>query len=459
MEKGKLQKAEAIFRRVLKEIKPSEVEIRENTANVNAIMHKLGKIVGKDVELRVAGSIARGTNLKGIADIDIFMLFPKGTKKEFLVKQGIADAKKLCNTTHNKYEIKYAEHPYVRMFITEMGLKVDLVPALKIDSIEEMGTTVDRTPLHTEFIMAHLNSRQKDDVRLLKFLLKAHNIYGAEVKIGGFPGYLCELLIYQYGSLVNLLEAASKFRKPVILDPISRTSLIEDKLVKKFNSEFIVIDPVDRNRNVAAGASPETLGRFVLVARQFVQNPDISAFKGLAFSAPKTHKELQDFIKQTGLDFFLIAAKVPPKSEDIVWPQLRKVSELASEHLSRSGFSTYAAIPWVDNDTGLILIIAPHYRLGSRLLKGPSAFIGDASTNFIKSHPSAFGVTMSGDNLYILERSGYPEIKDILEDMIKGRMPGKRKDVSLRSAKLWINDIPAKYSESAYFELKKKFSI
>ncbi len=459
MDRGKLKKAEIILERVLKEIKPSDIEIRENTANVNVIMHKLGKIAGKDVELRVAGSIARGTNLKGTADVDIFMLFPKGTKKEVLVKKGIADGRKLCNATHNRYEIKYAEHAYVRMFIDDLGLKVDLVPALKIDSIEEMGTTVDRTPMHTEFILSHLNSRQKDDVRLLKFLLKAHNIYGAEVKVGGFPGYLCELLIYQFGSFINLLEAASTFKKPVILDPISRTALIEEKLVKKFNSQFIVIDPVDRDRNVAAGASIESLGRFMLIARQFVMGPDISIFKGLAFSSKETHKALAAFIRRSGLDFFLLAARVPYKSEDVVWPQLRKLSGMISEQIARDGFETYAAIPWIDKDTGLVLIVAPHHRIGARMLKGPSVFLGDAAFRFMESHPDPLGVTISGESLYVLEKSHHQEIKDVLAGVLKGRLLVKRKDVTFKSAKLWVNAIPAKYSESAYVELKKRFSI
>jgi len=33
-----------------------------------------------------------------------------------------------------------------------------------------------------------------------------HHIYGAEVKVKGFSGYLSELLVYTFGSLIDLFE-------------------------------------------------------------------------------------------------------------------------------------------------------------------------------------------------------------------------------------------------------------
>jgi len=49
--------------------------------------------------------------------------------------------------------LKYAEHPYTRIHLNDVGINVDLVPAYKIANAEELGTTVDRSPLHTEFLM------------------------------------------------------------------------------------------------------------------------------------------------------------------------------------------------------------------------------------------------------------------------------------------------------------------
>jgi tRNA nucleotidyltransferase (CCA-adding enzyme) len=459
MDKAKDATINGIYSRVLKEIKPSDLETRTIIANSNEIMNRLAKITGKSVELRVAGSIARGTNLKGNADIDIFMLFHKKTGRDELVKKGLSFGKKLASGKRDRYEIKYAEHAYVRVYLDKVGMRVDLVPALKIDNIEEMGTTVDRTPLHTEFINTRLSNRQRDDVRLLKYLLKAHNIYGAEVKIGGFPGYLCELLIYQFGSLTKLLESAAQFRLPLILDPISRTSQKDPILTKKFNSNFIVIDPVDRNRNVGAGVSLESLSRFVMVARDFVERPEIGTFYGKGFSSRQTHKAIDEYMRLTGLEFFLLVTKAPDKSEDVVWPQLRKLANMISEHIERSGFSVYLSVPWVSGKEGFILTVTPKASIPTRMLKGPSAFIGGGATNFLKNHADGFGILMRNDTLYALERNSYPDVKSIMNEVAKGRLLEKRKDISLKSAKLFHNTIPSKYSETAYVELCKKIKI
>ena len=219
MGKVNIRSTDKIFEKVLKDIKPSASEVADLTHKVNELMELLAKIVPKTVELRVAGSIARGTNLKGAGDVDIFMLFNKKIERDRIVKLGLEYGKKVLQKKKGRYEIKYAEHPYVRLYLDSLGMKADLVPAFKIDDVSEMGTTVDRTPLHTEFINSHLSTKQRDEVRLLKYLLKAHGIYGAEVKINGFSGYLCELLVHHYGSLQNLLVSAAKFHLPLVIEP------------------------------------------------------------------------------------------------------------------------------------------------------------------------------------------------------------------------------------------------
>jgi tRNA nucleotidyltransferase (CCA-adding enzyme) len=45
------------------------------------------------------------------------------------------------------------------------------------------------------------------EVRLLKKFMKGTGVYGAEIKIGGFSGYLCELLILKYRSFAQTIEA------------------------------------------------------------------------------------------------------------------------------------------------------------------------------------------------------------------------------------------------------------
>lgn len=456
---SKDKKTIALFQRILKDIKPSKVEIEATTANVNRLTTALKRIVPRNVEIRVAGSVARGTNLKGDADIDFFLLFEKGTPRDKLVEHGLKYGKALAKAENSRFEIKYAEHPYVRVYIERMGIKADVVPAWRIRDANEMGTMVDRTPLHTEFINGRITDRQRDDVRLLKFLLKKHSIYGAEVKVGGFPGYLCELLICHYGSLTKLLEAASAYRLPLTLSPSARTVANGGDANKRFKSDFVVVDPVDGNRNVAAGLSIESLGRFAVLARGFIKSPSASLFYGEKFSHAEMPKYLSGFMKDTGLDVYLLAAKVPDESEDTVWPQLRKLAEALEGQLARYGFETYMSMPYISDGKGVVAVVAPKSEKGSRMLKGPDVFMGGAASSFMAKHRNAFGFVMRGRNVMALERSRYPTIGSVLKGVSSGKIPLKSKHVNFKNSVLCVNRIPKEFEHSTYYELKKRLSL
>jgi tRNA nucleotidyltransferase (CCA-adding enzyme) len=443
-----------IFDRVLADIKPSDAEAADITYRVNELTEILAGIVPKNVELRVAGSIARGTNLKGNGDVDIFLLFDKSVGREKAVRLGLEYGKKVLQSKKGHYEIKYAEHPYVRLYVDSLGMKADIVPALKIDNINEMGTTVDRTPLHTEFINSHLTSMQKDHVRLLKYLLRSYGIYGAEVKTNGFSGYLCELLIHHYGSIQDLMSSAVKFRLPMVIEPRQRNESNSKETASRFNSQFVVIDPVDPDRNVAAGVSLESLSKFVLVARKFVQKPDIKLFHGIGFSQAQARgmvKKLSD----SGLDTFLLLSRVPDKSEDVIYPQLRKVNGQISKCLQQEGFSVYFSAQIISGRVGAIFMAAPKQRLVSRLLKGPTVFIPDASDAFIKKHRNALGFPIIDSEIYALEKARLQSVEDRSRSLPRSVLV--HKDINLSKMRLLVNKVPKEYSVLLYSELQKKF--
>jgi tRNA adenylyltransferase (EC 2.7.7.25) len=54
-------------------------------------------------------------------------------------------------------------------------------------------------------VISNLHREQKDEVRLLKKFMKGIGVYGAEIKVKGFSGYVAELLVYFYDSFRNVL--------------------------------------------------------------------------------------------------------------------------------------------------------------------------------------------------------------------------------------------------------------
>ena len=446
-----------IYEKILKDIKPNSEEVKSITASANTLMSRLKNIVDKNVELRVAGSIARGTNLKGNADIDIFMLFSNKINRHTLEKMGLEYGKRLANKKYGeRYEIKYAEHPYVRVYL-KTGLRADIVPAFKIENIEDLATAVDRTPLHTDFINTHLNAKQRDEVRLLKYLLKSHFIYGAESKTSGFSGYLCEILIHHFGSITELLNWFSTVKLPVTLYP--KTKEIEYKCEKRFGSNFVVIDPVDPNRNVAAAVSIEALARLVLISRIFIEHPSTSIFYGKGFSSLESKSLLNKFLKDTKLDMFIITVNLADKSADVTWPQLRKLSTIISDNVKKYGFETYLSFPVIHHDKGLVVILSNKSILGTRLFKGPEIFETKSTSDFITKHSKSFGFVMKGGTIYTLDRNKYASVKDALSDMIKNKKIHGRKDASLNKSVVISGRVPARYAFSIYAELVKQLGI
>ena len=157
----------SILSRVLSEVKPSESEIAHTTEKANELMGRIKAIAPKSVEIIMAGSTARGTQTKGNSDIDIFLLFPRADEERPMELKGLAIAKKIVNKSKGeKFEIKYAEHPYLKLIMPEDGISADIVPAFKIIDSSERVSAVDRTQLHNVFVNSTLNAQQKDDVRL-----------------------------------------------------------------------------------------------------------------------------------------------------------------------------------------------------------------------------------------------------------------------------------------------------
>lgn len=90
--------------------------------------------------------------------------------------------------------------------------------------------------------------------------------YGSEFKVGGFAGYLCELLIIYYGSFEETLKAAAKwqFGHSIDLEDYGTSNLFKDPL--------IVIDPTDENRNVGAALRLDKMGEFIQSARNYLSS-------------------------------------------------------------------------------------------------------------------------------------------------------------------------------------------
>ncbi len=134
------------------------------------------------------------------------------------------------------------------------GFEVDLVPCYLVEDASRLMSAVDRTPFHTKYVGSRIIGRE-DDVLLLKQFMKGVNVYGSELKVGGFSGYLAELLVLCYGSFAAVLQAASAWRPGQRLD-------LEGHGIGRHDEPLIMVDPVDPGRNVAAALTLDKMLQF-----------------------------------------------------------------------------------------------------------------------------------------------------------------------------------------------------
>jgi tRNA nucleotidyltransferase (CCA-adding enzyme) len=280
----------------------------------------------------VVGSIARHTWVRGDRDLDIFLLFDPALSREALESEGLGLARKIAASFTDTYHEKYAEHPYISARIDDV--EVDLVPCYDVESAARIQSAVDRTPFHTRYITDKINGLI-DDVLLLKRFTKSGGIYGSDQMTEGFSGYLCELLILQYGGFIPLLKAASEWKPQTIIDPENHTA-------KEFPEPLVMIDPVDPKRNVAAAVSLDRMVAFVELARGYLEEPS-EHFFSLPDQHPITREELVVLLRERGTTLYAITFITPPYIEEVVVPQLKRSVSAISEHLERNGFVMHHA--------------------------------------------------------------------------------------------------------------------
>ena len=103
--------------------------------------------------------------------------------------------------------------------------------------------------------------------------MQGTGVYGAEIKVGGFSGYLCELLIMKYGSFAQTIEAFAHYNQRVIVDIENFYADRENELSLLFPEPLVIVDPVDKGRNVASAVQPQKLYDFIGAARAFLKKP------------------------------------------------------------------------------------------------------------------------------------------------------------------------------------------
>ena len=358
------------MKKIISKVEKSVVPSKTIEKSKKQIADLAFKLVKKEVEkfsevigLEFGGSFAKGTWLAKDADVDIFLRFKKSTSEEKFEKI----AKKIGFDSLKKYNpyVRYSEHPYVEAKIK--NTKVNVVPFYDV-KIGNWKSAADRSPYHTKFMKKSLTSKMKNEVRILKTFLKANRIYGAEIAKQGFSGYVSEVLILNYRSFENVIKSISEIKENKVIG----------KTTKKFDTSIVIIDPIDKNRNLAAAISDENLGKFILVSRAFKEKPSLGFFKTRKLKPSKKYLE----------NLLIVKFEYKIRSPDIIWGQIKRATTSLSIQLELEGFQVLRSKPYTDQQKeAYLLFLLESTKIPNIYQKnGPEFFRKDGSKSFISKN-------------------------------------------------------------------------
>ena len=405
---------EEIRAEVLKRVNPSESDrkkVQELARKLTEKVKVAAREKGFEADVRVEGSVAKNTWLRDCPEIDVFMQVPTTTPREAFGKVCLEIAKK-ATEGYRQIE-RFAEHPYLESVIDDVY--INIVPCYSVKK-GEWASATDRTPFHTDYIKPHLNEQMGKEVRVLKGFMKGVGVYGAEIKVGGFSGYLCELLVLNYGSFTEVLGSATNWKERTIIDYERHYEEIED-MKKVFDEPLVMVDPVDKGRNVAAAVRKERLDEFIAASRAFLKNPDMKFFYPPETEALNT-TELLNRINARGSTIVFVKFEGVVLVPDVLWGQLYRSKRALRKTIQHHDFTVLRDDVWSNEKNVNIFIFEVENRFLSNMKRhlGPPIKNKADCESFLQKHAGAAS-TVSGP--LIEERHWVVDVKRRYTDVVK----------------------------------------
>ncbi|MCS7134701.1 MAG: nucleotidyltransferase domain-containing protein [Candidatus Pacearchaeota archaeon] len=381
----------------------------------------------KKVEIRIGGSFAKKTLLnKKILDIDLFFVFPKNEKDpskklEKILKEARIKATKLKGSR---------DYFQVRL---DKNIFLELVPLKKIKKVEEAENVTDVSLFHINYVLKKIkeNPKLRDEIRLAKAFCHACNCYGAESYIRGFSGYALEVLVSYYGSFLNFIRNASKWKKQVIIDPEkhykNKKEILEKLNYAKITSPIVLIDPVQASRNLTAAIAEETFENFVNACKEFLKNPSENFF----FKKKQDIKKWKNESRRRKAKFFVVDVFPFSEKKDIAGAKSKKFFDFICKKAAEHEFKILKKnFEFNENKLKAKFYFIIKEPKKFRLVKGPPVFV---SSSFLESFKKKWSsVFVKNGTLYAKTERKIKNFSELIKEVKKQAKEMKIRKVILR---------------------------
>jgi tRNA nucleotidyltransferase (CCA-adding enzyme) len=393
-------------REVVKAILANVSPTQESKNKLNTIQSEiLKKIKVPGATPTLGGSGAKNTWLGETHDIDIYVKFNHAKYKN--------KSEELSDILH-----KYLKKSFTRPLrihgsrdyfqISHKGYTVEIVPTLAITKPGQSKNITDFSFLHVKYVTGKIRKKPAlaNEIRVAKKFSKANRFYGAESHIGGLSGYVLEILISHYGSFLNFINAASKWKSTTILGDKKKA---ERLTWSKKISPLIIIDPVQPERNTAAALSKEQYQNIIGSCKEFLKKPSESHFEIKPVNVNKMQKK--------GI-LTMITAKPITAKRDIAGAKAKKAFEYLIRNLQP--FEVADSFFEYNDLTAEFYIVTKKDKLPKDYKhKGPPIKEKKACIAFKKAYKnSRIKTDKKEKRLYIIKKTKNPELRNYLKKLL-----------------------------------------
>ncbi len=406
-----------ILKQALWLVTPSEKEeariqkIRKEVEQKANSQLKKSKINAKIIP---GGSVAKGTWLPGLSDMDFFISFDA---EEYQNKSAqLSDFAERVLREVFRVQRLHGSRDYFAL--NYKGFYLEFVPVLEIKNKQQARNITDFSPLHVNWVRNKIagNKKLQGEIQLAKQFFKAAGVYGAESYISGFSGHAIEILVINYSSLNNLLRSTIKWNEGQAIDVEHRyknSKCVFATLNKsKLQSPIILIDPVEPERNALAALNEENFLRLKAAAKNFLAKPSIEFFKEKRFSTA-------DLIKEKGHRKLVVLEARPDKGKlDVVGCRLLDKFKKIKTELEKNDFEILdSGWHWNGKSAAHFWFYFPNKALEkTKMHLGPPARMKEAAAAFRKKWKRVF--VKNGTLATELKRK-YVLPEQLVKDLIK----------------------------------------
>ncbi len=378
--------------------------------------------------VEVQGSFIRKTYLGEDEVYDLLLILPQAERaKVHQILDSLVKRLKKDRIRNSLLEVKKQTGKIPHLRIIAGDEVVNLFVGFEVSQGEKQISIFDSIPMHTQYLLTHMQEQDRNEVLLLKKFMKTVGVYRNEIGAVGFNGYLCELLIVFYGSFWEAIIGISSWKPRTIIDIKRKKVQIED--VDSLTSEMLsryyplyVQDPLNPKDNVAADVSMLQFMSLIAAANTYMFEPTLHFFEDLVCEIPPFDTLVRKIIS-TGRETLILILKRKFQEAEICWQKTLSIKSAFASEIFSNNYILERSHAFVSDDYYGLMISLMNADPQLSLRKDGPEITSKDSLKFLKHYSKHIDVVAGPfiDNerwAVHLSKKGQ-KIRDFLESLVK----------------------------------------